>query len=382
MTPSLLIDAARLQRNINRMQARADANDVALRPHIKTHKSVAIAQRQRDAGAVGLTVATVREAEAFSAAGFTDLCLAYATVGRAKHERLLALMQRGVTLSFCVDTPAGMKQAATFYARHNRTADVLLEVDVGHGRCGVAWDGTAAVDLARLITRQPGLRLAGLLTHAGQAYHGPTGNETPEAALLRHSTAERDRLLALAVRLRAAGVAGVVPGQVTLSIGSTPTMAVFENRTEEGFRITEVRPGNYVVYDAMQVTLGAAALDDCALTVLATVVSRRTEGDVTRLYLDAGKKVLTTDTGAHTRGHGLLLRSPAARTPLARATIVALSEEHGWVEVDGDVSIAVGDHVQIVPNHACVTMGTQEAFTLQHPDGTTERCAVDARAHG
>lgn len=382
MTPSLLIDAARLQRNINRMQARADANDVALRPHIKTHKSVAIAQRQRDAGAVGLTVATVREAEVFSAAGFTDLCLAYATVGRAKHERLLALMQRGVTLSFCVDTPAGMKQAATFYARHNRTADVLLEVDVGHGRCGVAWDGTAAVDLARLITRQPGLRLAGLLTHAGQAYHGPTGNETPEAALLRHSTAERDRLLALAVRLRAAGVAGVVPGQVTLSIGSTPTMAVFENRTEEGFRITEVRPGNYVVYDAMQVTLGAAALDDCALTVLATVVSRRTEGDVTRLYLDAGKKVLTTDTGAHTRGHGLLLRSPAARTPLARATIVALSEEHGWVEVDGDVSIAVGDHVQIVPNHACVTMGTQEAFTLQHPDGTTERCAVDARAHG
>jgi len=382
MTPSLLIDAARLQRNIDRMQARADANDVALRPHVKTHKSVAIAQRQRAAGAAGLTVATVREAEVFAAAGFDDLRLAYAAVGRARHERLLALINRGVRLSFCVDTPAGMKQAATFYARHGRTAEVLLEVDVGHGRCGVAWDGNAAVDLARLITRQSGLRLAGLLTHAGQAYHGPAGNETAEAALHRHSTAERDRLLQLAARLRAAGVEGVVPGQITLSIGSTPTMAVFENRTAEGFRITEVRPGNYVVYDAMQVSLGAAALDDCALTVLATVISRRTEGDMTRLYLDAGKKVLTTDTGAHTRGHGLLLRSPEARTPLARATIGALSEEHGWVQVDGDVPIAVGDRVQLLPNHACVTMGTQDVFTLQHADGTTEQCPVDARAHG
>lgn len=382
MTPSLLIDAARLQRNIDRMQARADANDVALRPHVKTHKSVAIAQRQRAAGAAGLTVATVREAEVFAAAGFKDLCLAYATVGRARHERVLDLLNRGVRLSFCVDTLAGMKQASTFYARHGHTAEVLLEVDVGHGRCGVAWDGPAAVDLARLITRQPGLRLAGLLTHAGQAYRGPGRDEPPEAALRRYSTTERDRLLTLAARLREAGVAGIVPGQVTLSIGSTPTMSVFENRTHAGFRITEVRPGNYVVYDAMQVALGAAALDDCALTVLATVVSRRTDGEGTRLYLDAGKKVLTTDTGAQTRGHGVLLRSAEARTPLARATIGALSEEHGWVHVDGDAPLAVGDRVHLVPNHACVTMGTQESFTLQHPDGTTEQCAVDARAHG
>jgi len=381
-TPALLIDETRLQRNIDRMQARAEANDVILRPHIKTHKSIEIAERQRAAGAQGLTVATVREAEVFAEAGFKDIRLAYAVVGRTKHERLLQLMARGVNISFCVDTPAGMKQAATFYASHNRTADVLLEVDVGHGRCGVGWDSDAAVDLARLITRQEGLRLAGLLTHGGQAYHGPGPGETPEAALVRHSTEERNRMLKLAARLRAADVPGVTPDSFTLSIGSTPTMAAFENHTHENFRITEIRPGNYVCYDAMQVGLRAATLDDCALTVLATVISRHTDGKSTRLYLDAGKKIITTDTGTQTAGHGILLESAAARKPMASAALVGLSEEHGWARVAGQAPLAVGDRVELIPNHACVTIGTQDHAMLQSRDGTLERLPIDARAHG
>ncbi len=378
-TPCLLIDDARLRRNLVRMQEKATAHDARLRPHAKTHKSVALARRQTEQGAVGLTVATVGEAETFVAAGFDDVRVAYPVVGRATHERLLALMDRA-RLSFCVDTREGAEAASSFYAAHNRVAEVLVEIDVGHGRCGVPWDDTpAAVDLARRIDALPGLRLAGILTHAGQAYHGPREHETPEEALQRVADAERDRMLAVAARLRDAGIPGATPAHFEVSIGSTPTMHAFQNRTHEGFRITEIRPGNYIFHDAMQVGLGAATLDDCALTVLATVVSVHRGDGGTRLYLDAGKKVVTSDTGARTDGYGVLLREPAARTPLADARLVALSEEHGWVRAAADVPLRVGDRVQFVPNHACVTVHTQDAMHLVDGEEVLETISVDAR---
>ena len=309
-TPCLLIDDGRLQRNIARMQAKAAANDVRLRPHTKTHKSIAIARRQAEQGAEGITVATVGEAETFAAAGFDDVCVAYPVVGADKHARLLALMDRA-RISFCVDTRAGAEAASAFYGAHDRTAEVLMEVDVGHGRCGVPWDrGDEAIALAHHIAALPGLRLTGILTHAGQAYHGPRDGESPEEALRRATEEERDRMLQVAAQLHTAAVPGVTPDDFTVSIGSTPSMRYFENATREGFQITEIRPGNYVFFDATQVGLAAATLDDCALTVLTTVVSRREDADGTRLYLDAGKKVTTTDTGACTTGYGIVLRDP------------------------------------------------------------------------
>lgn len=380
-TPCLLVDAGRLQRNIAQMQATADANEVALRPHTKTHKSVAIARRQMAAGAAGITVAKAGEAEVFAEAGFDDIRIAYTVVGRDKHERLAALMDDGVRISFCVDTVAGAEAAAAVYAARGRTANVLMEVDVGYGRCGVPWDSEEVVALARHITEQPALRLVGLLTHAGQGYAGPSDGETPQEALRRTSNAERDRMLAVAARLHEAEIPGATPGALAISIGSTPTISAFENRTQDGFAITEIRPGNYVFYDAIQVGLGAAALDQCALTVLTTVISkRRDDAGAERLYLDAGKKVVTTDTGYGTTGYGTLLYNAVAMRPHPHATITRLSEEHGWVRVPGGATLGVGDRVRFVPNHACVTVNTQDELYLVDEDEVIETLAVDARS--
>jgi D-serine deaminase-like pyridoxal phosphate-dependent protein len=403
-TPCVLVERDRLAANIERMQRKADTHGVRLRPHAKTHKSLAIARRQQAAGAHGLTVATVAEAEAFVRAGFDDVCIAYPLVGAHRLRRVRRLMETA-RLSFCLDTPEAVDAASAFFVEHGagprgagpagNAARVLMEVDVGHGRCGVRHDAPAAADLARHIAAARSLRLSGVLTHAGQAYHGPRhDDESPEGALRRVAEEERTRMLALAVRLREAGVPGAVPNAdgnasdasgggepFVISIGSTPSMRFFENAAYEGFRVTEVRPGNYVFYDAMQVALGTATLEDCALTVLATVVSRRrARAGTHRLFLDAGKKVVTADTGALTEGYGLPLYNAAAMRALPHARIDGLSEEHAWVRVTGGATMGVGDRLRFVPNHACVTVATQRALVLVDGDEVVEALPV-ATAH-
>jgi D-serine deaminase-like pyridoxal phosphate-dependent protein len=378
-TPALLVDQARLARNIRRMQARADDEGVTLRPHVKTHKTPAIARRQQAEGASGVTVAKVGEAEVFVDAGFDDVRVAYPVIGEQKHERLLALHDRA-DLSFCVDTTEGAEMASAFYAAHDVVADVCIEVDVGHGRCGVPWDGRAAVPLAQRVNELPGLQLEGLLTHAGQAYHGPDEGEAPEEALRRHAAQERDRMLAVAQRLREAGIEGATPDALEISIGSTPTMAAFENASQDGFQVTEIRPGNYVFYDMMQVGLGACTLNDCALTVLARIVSKRRDpSGAERVYLDAGKKVVTTDTGYDTDGYGQLLYNAEAMRPHPHATIQRLSEEHAWVRVPGGATFGVGDRQRFVPNHACVTVASQDRMYLVEDGEIVDEVAVAAR---
>lgn len=245
-TPAVLIDHDRLDRNITRMQATASDHGVQLRPHIKTHKSVDIAQRQVDQGAQGLTVATLNEAEAFARAGFDDIRIAYPVVGRQKHERVIDMMD-DTALSFCVDTVDGVEQASGIYASHDAVARVLIEVDVGHGRCGIPYTKPKeAVALARHIASAPGLSLVGVLTHGGQGYHGPRDGETKEAALRRTGIEERDRILEIATALFDADVPRLDRNDFAISIGSTPTMTYFENTARDGLSITEVRPGNYV----------------------------------------------------------------------------------------------------------------------------------------
>ncbi|GAB5520422.1 MAG: D-TA family PLP-dependent enzyme [Rhodothermales bacterium] len=378
-TPCVLIEQRRLHANIEQMQAKANAQGVALRPHTKTHKSVAVAQRQVKAGAVGLTVAKVGEAEVYADHGFKDIRLAYTTVGDEKHERIAALLQHGVRASFCVDTPEGADAASAVYAAHGLVAEVLMEVDVEYGRCGVPWNQTEdAVELANHIAALPGLTLMGLLTHAGQSYHGPHDGATKAEALRAVSIAERDRILAVASALRAAGHAE--PDHFEISIGSTPSMRYFENAERDGFRITEIRPGTYVYFDAQQVNLGAARLQDCALSVLTSVISKRRDANsYERLFVDAGKKVLTSDQGYGLTGYGTLLYNARVMTPLPHAEVVGLSEEHGWIRVRGGATLDVGDRVRLVPNHACVVVNTQPHLYLVDGDEVISTLTVDAQ---
>ncbi len=368
-TPCLLIDNARLGKNLARMQQLASG--AKLRPHTKTHKMIELARRQIDLGASGLTVAKSSEAEVFVKAGFDDVRVAYTVVNQDALQ-CMARLSRAARVSFCVDTIEGARQASAVLSAIGVTLDVLIEIDIGYGRCGVRWDDPNLAIFARQIDELPGLRLTGILTHEGHAY-------TPEPDGFRRVMAEaRDRMLDVAVHLSVADLAA--PDQFEISMGSTPSMSVFENRTHKGFQITEIRPGNYVFNDMTQVALGVAPLSHCALTVLATVVSRHRHASGTeRFFVDAGHKILTSDSAPGRTDYGCMLYNPKSRVAHPHARLTGLSEEHGWGEVRGGGTFAVGDRVQIVPNHACVVVNTQDHAYLVERGEVVYTYSVDAR---
>lgn len=379
-TPVLLVDRARLERNLDTMQDRADGQGVHLRPHTKTHKSVTLAHMQAERGAHGLTVAKPGEAEVYAEAGFDDVRLAYTVVGQDKLVRLADLAGR-IRVSFCVDTMEGARSAAATFSEKGRTANVLVEVDVGYGRCGVRWDSPAAISFLRFVAEEPGLSLKGILTHAGHAYNGPImEGESKDDALRRVMREERDNMLEFASRAREAGIPGVEPGRFEISVGSTPSMRHFENAERGGFRVTEIRPGNYVYHDATQVAIGSATWDECALTIMATVVSRHRNPDGSeRVFLDAGKKIFTSDRTPGSGTYGTLLWNPRVMEPLPHARLDGLSEEHGWVSVPGGSTLAVGDRVRIVPAHVCVAVNTQDQVFVVDGEQVVDAWGVDAR---
>jgi D-serine deaminase-like pyridoxal phosphate-dependent protein len=326
-TPAVLIDVDVLERNIARMAERARAARVRLRPHAKTHKLLEVGRLQLRAGAQGLSLAKTSEAEVFAAAGFEDIFVAYPVVGEDKGRRLLALADR-IRLAVGVDSVEGARTLSTVFAAAHRRLDVRLKVDVGLHRVGVAPE--QAVGVGRAIADLPGLQLSGVFTHAGHAY----GEPSPEgvAAVGRHEGAT---LFAVAAALRGAGL-----DVREVSVGSTPTAR--HAMTVAG--VTECRPGNYVYNDASQVSLGTCALEDCALTVVATVVSVPAPD---RAVLDAGSKTVSSDPlRPRAEGFGWVLGR--------RARLSRLSEEHGVLAVEEGERFRVGERVRVLPNHACV----------------------------
>ncbi|GMQ81009.1 MAG: D-TA family PLP-dependent enzyme [Rhodothermia bacterium] len=379
-TPCLLIDKDRLSTNLANMQRKADAAGARLRPHTKTHKSIDLARKQLNLGASGIAVAKVGEAEIFVAAGITDIRLAYVTVGEDKYSRIADLME-GARISFCVDTIEGATGASAFFSARDLTMEVLVEVDVGYGRCGVKWDSTEGTRFFKSVSKLPGLKIIGILTHAGHSYDGPRKeNESKEEALIRVSNEERDRMLAFASSLLEAGLIKPDNG-FEISIGSTPSLKHFENREENGFKITEIRPGNYVFHDRIQVGLGVATWQECALTVLTTVISKHRDADGSeRLFLDAGRKVFTADLSDMMDGYGSILYNARTMEPLPHARFTGLSEEHGWVQVHGGATLSVGDRVRVVPNHACVVVNTQRNLYVVDEGEIVNTWTVDAQS--
>jgi D-serine deaminase-like pyridoxal phosphate-dependent protein len=344
-TPAVLIDRARALRNLDRMQEAATARGIRLRPHAKTHKSPVVARWQIERGAIGICCAKLGEAEVFAdalrqgsgQAGLPDIRLPY-PINPVNADRVVALLER-TRLSFIVDHGMVARQWSEAMTRARTQVDVLVKVDVGFHRCGIDPSPAAAVALIKEVASLPGLRFRGLLSHAGQAYHA-----TSEAELCQMAKDEAITMRELAGRCRREGI------EIhEISAGATPPARF--SLQQDGF--TEFRPGNYVYFDRTQVALGAATAGDCALTVLATVVSKPAND---RIILDSGSKTLTND-GARgfspSPGQGAVLDRDGNVD--ADLLIERLSEEHATVKVlSGSTPLEPGDRVRVLPNHSCV----------------------------
>ncbi len=340
-TPCVVIDIDRVEANLKRGQAAADALGVALRPHIKTHKIPRFAKRQVELGAVGITVQKLGEAEVMADAGLTDLFLPYNILGATKLARLLALNAR-VALKVTADSPDTIAGYARTFLTAAKPLVVLVECDTGLARCGVQTP-EQALALARQIAASPGLVFGGLMTY-------------PAAGKVAQSNAWMANAVAL---LKQAGLdCAVVTG------GNTPDLYRLEKSV-----VTEIRPGTYIYFDRGQVSLGAGSFDDCALTVLTTVVSRPTAN---RIVIDAGSKSLTSDLFGLT-GYGVVMGQ-------VEVAVKSLSEEHGVIELAAPSDAPrVGDRIRIIPNHACPVSNLHDVVHLISGTSWLETIPVGAR---
>jgi D-serine deaminase-like pyridoxal phosphate-dependent protein len=349
-TPVLVADIDRVDARIATMAALMADRGVALRPHAKTHKSVEFGRRQIEAGAVGLTVATIGEAEVFAEAGFDDLFIAYPVIAQGpKATRLRDLAER-CTLSVGADSLAGLESLARAMAGATRRLSVVIEIDTGGARTGVhpALAGGLAREAEAL-----GLRTLGAFTHGGHGYAGADKRE-------RAGADEVVGLEAAAASFTAEGLeAGVV------SAGSTPT-AEFSARSI----VTEERPGMYVFGDRQEAALAGKPFEEAALMIAATVVSL---GSGDGFVIDAGAKVLGKDIAPYLQGHGSVLGHPGA-------VIDRVNDHHGVVTLPaGAARPAIGTVVWVLPNHACPVVNLVDQYVIARGGQVVDRWPVDAR---
>jgi D-serine deaminase-like pyridoxal phosphate-dependent protein len=354
-TPAPVVDLDRLERNLDRAASYAAAHGLGLRPHIKTHKTPWIAAEQLARGAIGLTCATAHEAQVMSAVA-KDILVAYPPVTPPRIARLLALPSE-VDLMVALDSAEAIERIGAAARDADRAVRVLIELDVGMGRVGLP-DGDAAIGLARLVRQRAPLVYAGIAFYPG---HVREHVDRQDAALAALGGRMRDALDRFAV-------AGLAPEVV--SGGSTPTLY----RTHELPGVTEFRPGTYVFNDRTTAAVDACEWDDCALTVLATVVSTAVPGQA---VIDAGSKALGREP---LRGEG---EGFAALRDHPEVIVRAMSEEHGILEL-GSTSWrpALGDVVHVVPNHVCIVVHLNDVLFGARNGIVERRWAVEARGRG
>ncbi|MGP4025832.1 alanine racemase [Actinomadura sp. 3N407] len=357
-TPALLVDRARMEANLAAMAGSIGAAGVALRPHFKTSKCLAVARRQLAHGATGFTCATPAEVALFQDAGIGDVLWAHQPVGPAKVAFAVQAAARG-GLTVALDSPEAAEPLAEAAAGAGVTVPFVLEVDTGLHRAGV--DPDRAVGAAAALTALPALEMRGVLTHEGHlAAHGPDRAGLEAAGELAGRT-----LVQIAKALRAEGHECPL-----VSVGSTPgaTSAPFA----EG--VTEARPGTYVYFDANQVGLGSARIEQCAQTVLTRVTSAQRPGTV---IVDAGIKAMSSDSVAAAGTLGIVC--DAAGAPLDGLAFTGGNEEHGYLTGPGTSGLRVGDLLRIVPNHACGTTNMWSALHLVDGGQAVERHSIEAR---
>ena len=361
-TPFLALDPERMERNIARLETRLRQLGVALRPHVKTHKSLEVGRRM-SRGTGPITVSTVREAEEFADAGFRDIVYAVG-IAPSKLDRVAALRRRGVDLSVILDSVAQARAVAEASRPGGDRIPALIEIDADGHRAGLAPGDPETLEVARALV-ESGAELRGVLVHAGESYGCTTASELAAAA-----ENERAAVVGVAERLRAAGYPSPV-----VSVGSTPT-AHFA-RDLDG--VTEVRAGVYVFHDLVMAGIGVCALDDIAISVVATVIGHRPENGW--IITDDGWMAMSRDRGtasqAVDQGYGVVTSMDG--TPYEDLVVVRTSQEHGTMAIrpGSDASLPdlpVGTRVRVLPNHACATSAQHERYIVS-PTGSDEVAA-------
>ncbi|MGB8417228.1 DSD1 family PLP-dependent enzyme [Paraburkholderia sp.] len=362
-TPAALIDIPRMQKNIARMQGHMNALGVAFRPHVKTTKCIDVVRAQIAAGARGITVSTLKEAEAFFAAGVSDILYAV-SIAPSKLPRALALRRQGCDLKLVVDNPTAAAAIAAFADQHGETFDVWIEVDTDGHRSGITPEQDTLLEVGRIL-HENGITVGGVMTHAGSSYE----LHTP-AALAALAEQERAGCVRAAERLRDAGIP--CPA---VSVGSTPT-ALAAGQLDG---VTEVRAGVYVFFDLVMHNVGVCALEDIALSVLATVIGH--QADKGWAILDAGWMAMSRDRGTSKQPHDFGYGQPCLLngTPLAGFVVSGANQEHGILSsseegahVDDIVQrFPIGMKLRILPNHACATGAQFPEYHAVSADGSS-----------
>lgn len=361
-TPAAIVSLERMQRNIARMQQQADALGVRFRPHVKTSKCADVVAAQLAAGATGITVSTLKEADQFFARGVTDILYA---VGMAPHRlaHALDLRRRGCALQILTDSVEGAQAIAEYGRAHDHAFEVLIEIDTDGHRSGIKPGEDLLLEVGRVL-HEGGMRLAGVLTHAGSSYE----LHTPEA-LAALAEQERAGCVQAAQRLRDAGLPCAI-----VSVGSTPT--ALEAASLEG--VTELRAGVYVFFDLVMRNVGVCSVEDIALSVLTTVIGH--QADKGWAIVDAGWMAMSRDrgTGKQQRDYGYGQVCTVDGTPIEGYLLSAANQEHGILSREGaaDPDIAsrfpAGTRLRILPNHACATGAQFPAYQALAADGTVQ----------
>ena len=361
-TPAALIDVSRMRRNIERMQERMNALGVRFRPHVKTSKCMPVAHAQREAGAQGITVSTIKEAAEFHANGFTDILYAVGMTP-AKLPAALALRRQGCDLKIITDSVASAASIVSFGQENNEKFEVWIEIDSDGHRSGISPDEAALLEVGRTL-HDGGMQLGGVMTHAGSSYEF----DTPEE-LVKVAEQERAACVRAAERLRAANLPCPV-----VSVGSTPTAL----SAEQLDGVTEVRAGVYVFFDLVMHNVGVCSTDDIALSVLTTVIGHQVEKGW--VIVDAGWMAMSRDRGTqrqkHDFGYGQVCSVDG--TVMPGYLLSSANQEHGIISHDGDpdrdvaTRFPVGTQLRILPNHACATGAQFPAYQALTEDGKLE----------
>jgi D-serine deaminase-like pyridoxal phosphate-dependent protein len=353
-TPALVVDLDIMDRNLCRVAEYAKSHGLRLRPHTKTHKSTRIGRRQLEAGAAGLTVAKVSEAEVMLGAAPDDLLIAFPIVGQAKLERLMQVARK-TRVTVALDSELAARELSAAAQAAQVEVGVLAEMDAGLGRVGVT-AGQPLLDLARVIGKLPGLVLEGITFYPGQI---KSMDEQGRAELAKLS----ELITSALADFQRAGIAVKI-----VSGGSTPTL--FHSHEVRG--LSEIRPGTYVFNDLNTVRSDGCSMADCAASILATVVSTARPG---QMIVDGGSKTFSSDRPVNIPDvtFGQVVEAPGAR-------FHKMNEEHGYVDMThAERQFAIGDRVHIIPNHICVAVNLHEQVYGVRGDRVEEVWKVEGR---